>query len=640
MKVIHSWLKEYIGNDLPEAKTVADLLTFHAFEVEGVEEVKGEEVIEVDVLANRSSDCLSHRGIARELSSILGITLQNDLLTKEHSLPEGSKVVIDITDSSLCSRFTAAVITGVTIKESPDWLKKRLEALGQRSINNVVDATNYVMFALGQPTHAFDFDKLAKDEEGRVKISIRTGKVGESLTLLTGEEINSDETILHLVDGNNEALLDLAGIKGGKAAELTKESTNIVVTSGNFNYQSVRKTSQKLKVFTDASSRNQNQPSPQLAAYGLYETVALILGLAGGDCDGMVDVYPIVQQPTVTQVSLERTNALLGLSLTKDETRSLLKRVSSEVNDTAQGFSVVSPWERKDLVIEEDYIEEVGRLHGLKNITSVVPEPVQLSEISPVQYYSEKIRQCLIEGGFSEVITSSFQKKGKIELKSALASDKGCLRESLSKNVKDALERNFSHVDLLGISDVRIFEIGTVFEKTESGVSEHLSLAVGARVKGSGFSPKDEHILKEAQSVIEQALASSVSWTSIEPGVVEVNLSKLFTTLAVPESYDTFEKNIELTYKPFSSFPAISRDIALWVPEDTDAAQLAETLKKVAGSLCVRITQFDTFTKEGRTSYAFRLVFVSNERTLTDAEVNTQMNSVYDIAKTNGYEVR
>lgn len=640
MKVLHSWLKEYVGESLPSPEKVADLLTFHAFEVEGIEQVGDETVTEVKVLASRSSDCLSHRGIARELGAILDVSLANDPFTKEYELPAGSKITITITDESLCSRFMSAVITDVKISESPAWLKQRLEALGQRSINNVVDATNYVMYGLGQPTHVLDFDKMAQDAEGRVNITIRTGKEGESLDLLSGEHIASDASILHLVDGNNQTLLDLAGIKGGKAAELTNNSTNIIVTSGNFNYQSVRKTAQKLKVFTDASNRNQNQPSPELAGYGLYETAALILELAGGKCDGVVDVYPLPSPRMTTEVSIDKTNSLLGLSLTQREIEQVLKRVGENVEVKENGFWVSSPWERTDLVIEEDYIEEISRLHGLHNITAVVPETAPLLEVNKTQYYSEVIRQHLLSRGFSEIITSSFQKKGNIQLKSALASDKGCLRESLSKNIKNSLQKNFSHLDLLGLSDVRIFEIGTVFEKTETSVIEHLSLAIGVQTKGGGYVPEDDAVLKEVTASFSELLPIERVWDTSEPGVYELNLSAVIDELPEPDNYQAVTKGTDITYKPFSAYPAISRDIALWVPASTDAGEVSKTLKAEVGELCVSIRQFDTFTKDDRTSLAFRLVFLSYERTLTDEEVNGQMEMAYQKAQSMGWEVR
>lgn len=639
MKVIHSWLREYVGEALPDPQRVEELLTFHAFEVEAVDDVDGEAVIDVKILPDRSSDCLSHRGIARELATILDIPLKHDPLLLQKSLSVGSKITLKIEDEKLCPRFTAAVITGVKIAPSPDWLKKRLVALGQRSINNVVDATNYVMFAIGQPTHALDFDKLGKDDKGRANITIRVGQSGEPLTLLSGEEIKSDDKILHLVDGNSGALLDLAGIKGGAAAELTNDTVNIVVTSGNFNYQSVRKTSQRLKVATDASQRFQNQPSPELAGFGLLETVSLILELAGGTCDGMVEVYPGKPAKAVTRVTIDGVNKLLGLQLSKSEVMSILNRVADQVEETQDGFLVTAPWERTDLNIEVDYIEEVGRIYGLSHITSVVPTPVPLTEVNTRQYYSDKVRRVLIKLGFSEVITSSFQKQGSIQLQNALASDKSFVRENLTQNISAVLDANFGFVDLLGLTDVRVFEIGTVFSKTEVGVTEHVSLALGARTKGNGYCPRDDAALEFGLKAVQEVLGTALSWQK-EKGIAELNFSESIKTLSSPHAYEPLSKQPDIIYKPICPYPAIARDIALWVEGGSSVEAVAEVLIAAAGPLLVRHTLFDTFSKAGRTSYAFRLVFQSNTRTLTDIEINETMEKVNEAAKIHRYEVR
>ncbi len=436
MKVIHSWLQEYVGEALPDATTVDELLTFHSFEMEGIEEVAGETVLDVDVLPNRSSDCLCHRGIAREIATLLDTELAHDPLAKPVDMKTGSKVSITIEDESLCHRFTAAVVEGVTVKETPDWLKARLEALGQRSINNVVDATNYVMFAIGQPTHVFDLDKLTKDATGHANITIRNGREGETLELLGGDVIESNEDTLHLVDGNSNTLLDLAGIKGGTVAEFTEDSTNLVITSGNFNYQSVRKTAQRTRVFTEASQRFQNEPSPELAGYGLEAVATLILDLAGGELDGIVDSYLATRTNPEVVVTTTKTNRLLGLKLTTDEIASIISRTGSSVVVEDDTVKATGPWERTDLTIEEDFIEEVGRIYGLDKIVSVTPEVSDVQTINKRHYYSDAIRKVLIEAGFSEVITSSFHKKGKIQLRNALASDKSYVRGNLRKNIE------------------------------------------------------------------------------------------------------------------------------------------------------------------------------------------------------------
>lgn len=454
MKVIHSWLKEYVGESLPAAKVVEDLLTFHAFEVEETEVVEGEDVIEVKVLPDRASDCLSHRGIAHELGTILNVELKHDPLRDKVSLKQTDKVAVHISDAKACPRFTITVISGIEVKESPEWLKKRLRVLGQRPINNIVDATNYVMFALGQPMHAYDADTFPQ-VNGQWQFGVRFAKEGEVIELL-GETVKNpigdgevekrrdiilNGTELLIVEGSSDTPVGLAGIKGGRFAELHSGTKNIILEAAHFEPSIIRKTARRLGIMTDASKRFENEPSRELPPYAQQEIVTLILDIAGGVFEGIVDEYIAKPEPLSVLVSVEHVNALLGLSLTNQEVKSIIERTGSVVTESGEGqFIVVPPWERTDLTIEANFIDEVGRIHGLSDITSVVPEAVPLVEINARQYYSDEIRAALIAQGFSEVITTSFHKKGSIQLQNALASDKSCLREELTKNISKVLE--------------------------------------------------------------------------------------------------------------------------------------------------------------------------------------------------------
>jgi phenylalanyl-tRNA synthetase beta chain len=645
MKVVHSWLKEYVGDALPDAQKVEELLTFHAFEVEEVEQIAGEAVIDVKVLPDRSSDCLSHRGIAHELASILGSELIKDPLREEVDLKVTDKVEINVEDAAACPRFTTTVITGVEVKESPEWLKHRLAALGQRSINNIVDATNYVMFALGQPMHAYDADKFPQ-VDGTWQFGVRLSKAGETVSLLAegGKEedrvVELTGTELLIVDGSSDTPVGLAGIKGGRFAELTADTKNIILEAASFDRATIRKTARRLGILTDASKRFENEPSRELPPYAQQMIIELVTEIAGGSFEGMVDMYLEKQIVSEVVVSVAKVNRLLGLSLEAATVRRLIERTGAQVTEKANGeFICVAPWERNDLTIEADYIAEVGRLHGFSDVVSVVPEAVPLTEVNAKQYYSDKVRAVLTDIGFSEVITSSFQKKGDLQLMNALASDKSCLRGSLRKNITAVLDANHVHCDLLGISDVRVFEIGTVFEKEESGVGEFIALTLGTRTKGDGYNPKDDKVLEEGIQVIQKALGIEIEW-NIEKGVAEVNFSSLLEKLPVPVAYDAFTKGTDITYKKISAYPAVSRDIALWVQSGEEAAVVSAQLTAAAGPLLVRHSLFDTFTKDGRTSYAFRLVFQATDRTLTDEEVNKIMGDVYVIAKEKGWEVR
>lgn len=645
MEIVHSWLKDYLGESVPATNKIDDLLTYHAYEVEGIEEREGEVVFDLDVLPNRSSDSLCHRGVARELATLLDIKLENDPLREKPVLAKTDKVLVNISDPIACPRFTLSLISGVAIKESPLWLQKRLKVIGQRPINNIVDATNYVMYALGQPMHAYDADKFPQ-LDGKWQFAIRFAKEGEEVSLLSEGGKDEDRVVqllgteLLIVDGSTDTPVGLAGIKGGRFAEMDENTNNVLVEAASFQPATIRKTARRLGILTDASKRFENNPSRELPLYAQREVIDLIKAIAGGECEGVVDEYPDKYQPVTTKVRVSRVNALLGLTLDIQEVKKNIERTGARVIEESDSeLSVTAPWERTDLNVEVDYTEEVGRIHGLSDIESIFPEPRPLTEINKRQYYSEKLRTALVSVGFSEVITSSFLKKGKIQLQNALASDKSYVRNTLTKNISDALDNNISYTDLLGIRDVRIFEIGTVFDKTEAGVGEYLVITLGARTKGNGYCQKDDTVLEEGLTVVAEVLGNNLKW-QIERGVAELNFTNVLSDLEMPTAYDALPKKEAITFKKFSQYPAITRDIALWVAKDDQAESVIGEIIALSGPLLVHHSLFDTFTKDGRTSYAFRLVFQADDRTLTDAEISTIMEAVYESVAQKGWEVR
>lgn len=644
MLVSYSWLKDYLGESAPDANKLANLLTFHSFEIEDVNDVNNDVIIDIDVLPNRSSDCLCHRGIARELATLLNTPLAQDPFRSIPELRESTEMTVNIEDSSVCPRFTASLISGVEVKESPEWLKARLSAIGQRSINNVVDATNYVMFAIGQPIHAYDADLFPK-VDGTWKFGVRFAKKDEQVSLIA-EGGKQEERVVELtgselliVDESSDAPIGLAGVKGGRFAGVHEGTKNVIIEAANFNPTLTRQTARRLGIVIDASKRFENEPSRELPPYAQIEIIKLITDIAGGTYEGTIDEYLESKSVPTVEVSVKRINDLLGISLQKEEMKDILERVGCTVSETDGGFSVTGPWERTDLNIEEDFIEEIGRVYGYGHVDSVVPESVSLSEINKRHYYSEQIRNVLMNLGFSEVVTSSFRKKDNIQLANALASDKSFVRSSLSSSISEVLDKNSGFTDLLGTEDIRVFEIGTVFEKTDNSVSENVSLGLGARIKSTGYSGKEDKIIEEALASLTEKLGIKLEGQS-EKGVFETNLNSLLTKLPDPTSYEEVQEVPNVTYKPFSAYPAVSRDIAMWVSDGAAVETIEEILNKAAGDLCVRTTLFDEFTKDGRTSYAFRLVFQSQEKTLTDSEVNDIMDAVYAAVSERGWETR
>jgi phenylalanyl-tRNA synthetase beta chain len=644
MLISYNWLKEYTGDTTKNAQEAADLLGEHSFEIEGLEETKTDSIIEIDVLPNRASDSLCHRGIARELSTLTGIPLERDSLAQAPELKECDLIDVTISDSEACPRFTASLITGVVVTDSPDWLQARLQAIGQRSINNIVDATNYVMFSIGQPLHAYDAD-LFPQVNGKWQLGVRYAREGETVSLIAEGGKDEDRVIslqgteLLIVDNSSDTPIGLAGVKGGRFAGVHRGTTKIIIEAAHFHPTITRKTARRLGIVIDASKRFENEPSRELPLYAQSDIIKLISDIAGGTYVGTVDEYLSKQVSVPVDVSVNRVNAHLGLTLSAQEMLDILTRVGCSVSLSEDTITATGPFERTDLLIEEDFIEEVGRIYGYNHIASILPEPVAVVSVNKRHYYSEVVRESLLELGFSEVITSSFRKKDKIQLKNALASDKSFLRSSLVNNIAEALDKNAGFTDLLGTSDTKIFEIGTVFYSKEGEVTEHVSLAFGIRLKTSGYSGKEDTLLQGSIDALKKIMDTDIPF-EISKGIAACNVSDLLPLLPDVTTYQPVTPGAEIAYQTFSSFPSVSRDIAMWVQEGITQEEVVSVLNDAAGKLRVQTTFVDEFSKDGRTSLAFRLVFQALNKTLTDIEVGEIMIVINTAVLAKDWEVR
>ncbi len=637
MKISYNTLnKIYFAGTLPVPETIADALTFHAWEIEEITKVGEDTVLDVKVLPDKSAWALSHRGIAKDLSVILNLPLAKDPLSVRAELTPVTPEIAVTIDSEVCDRYTVALIRGVKIGPSPAWLSKFLVAIGQRSINNVVDITNYVMFMTGQPLHAFDAGKMGA-VSGVYSVTVRNATEGEKMTTLTGEEhvLTAADTLI--VDGSNNTPIGIAGIKGGKHAEVDMDTVDILLESAHFKAVPIRKSAQRLKLRTDASQRFENGVVKEFAGIGQREAVALIQEIAGGTLLGFVDVGSAPESATQVHVSLKKINAVLGLTLTQGDVEAILARFGYSYTVMDELFLVHPPFERRDLVIAEDIIEEIGRIHGYENVASVPIEKIPLREINKRFFYSEQIRDILFSLGYSEVSTSSFRDVDEVALTNALASDKGCLRSALYKNLNEALQKNAGNVELVGTDKVRIFEIGTVFTKD----GEKLNLAIGVSSK-AGATAKDFKEVKNIVTELEKALGIlAIAHTNHEKeGVIEISLDDSIDALPAPTAYTKYEKSPEVTYKPFSNYPHVVRDIAFWTPSHTTKEEALHVVEVSAGALAIRTDCFDRFEKEGRVSYGFRIVFQSHEKTLTAEEVDAVMQTISSAISECGWEVR
>ncbi len=598
MKISRSWLQTYFENPLPDVVVLSDALTFHAFEIERIEG----DILDVKVTPNRGHDCLSHRGIAKELSAIFNIPMKKDPLRLRPNLnPTITAVSVSIENPELCPRYIAGYIKGIKVGPSPEWLQKALESLGQRSINNIVDATNYIMFDLGQPLHAFDAGKLAV-KDGKYAIAVRGAQKGEMMLALDDKEYALNETMLVIADANANATIGIAGVKGGKPSGVDEMTTDIIIESANFDGVSVRKTAHALKLRTDASTRFEQAISPELAAYGLRAAADLIGQLAGGEIVGFVDEYPRPAEKRAVSVSLKEINYILGTACTEPDVADTLKRldlphaVNSEM--TSHCFVVQVPFERLDILIAEDLVEEVGRIIGYDKIDATELAPFSKQpEVNTNFYAAEKIREDLMTKGYSEICTSVFADTGERAVANKVDSVHPFLRSNLIDGLNKALERNVHNKDLLGLKEVKLFEIGTVWRDGKE------LMMVGTA--------------GEKEKAVEKLL-EGIDSTTYE----DLPLSQL------------------ARYQPFSRYPFIVRDIAMWTEKGTQTEDVLTILRATARAWLVRSEMFDRFEKGEKLSLAFHLVFQSFEKTLTDEEVNAIMESVYKVVAEKGWQVR
>ena len=642
MKISRAWLQDYIAEPLPDAAAIHDALTFHSCEVEEVltdGADGGDVVMDVKVLADRASYALSHRGMASELAAALGKSLTNDPLQEASfdasSFPnDGLGLVID--DAASCKRYCAVRMDGVSVGPSPEWLKTRLEAVGQRSINNVVDATNYVMLALGQPLHAFDAIKLG-NEKGDVSIRVRGSEAGEKITALGGAEYSLPVGTQLITNATTDEPLAIAGIKGGSVAEVDAHTTSIVLEAACFDASTTRRTAQALKLFTDASVRFQNNLSPELVGHGMREVVALVEKTAGGRVAAAIDCYPTPAPPaTAFTAKLSDIAAILGTPITAEDATEALTRLQLTHTISDDDVTITPPFWRNDLTMTADLAEEIGRILGYDRVPAV---PLQVSQFTYSHTASaatfagiERIRDVLVGRGFTEISTPSFADAGEIRLSNPLQSDKPFLRSTLSENMSEALKRAKDHAPLaLGPAKrVLLFELGTVFAKD----GEHFSLALG-------YEPLTE---KKNTTLLEDV---AQELRKIEGITIAVHGNNDNTIVEIPLTTFVDTNGGELTkqrlgmFAPFSSYPFAIRDVAVWVLTGTQEAEVANAIRNAAGSLVVRMDCFDRFEKEERTSYAFRLIFQSFERTLTEDDLEPAMTAVYNaIAAKDGWEAR
>ncbi len=647
MKVSYKWLNQYFDKKLPPVEVVVNILTMNSSEVDGVEKVETDLVLDVKILPNMAHSCLCHRGLARELSVLLGLPMNkysHDFKILKKVETSSLNLKIKIENPEECRRYVGRVMQNIKVCPSPEWLRARLEVLGQRSINNLVDATNFVMLELGQPLHVFDADKIVGD-----LIEIKKAKANDLITTLDNKQVILDDSVLTISNHGNA--IAIAGIKGGTLAEISPKTKNIVLESANFDPVLIRKTAQKLKIQTEASKRYENELTPNLAEEAMEILSKLILEIASTDdtkVGEIVDKYPKPLSQYKLGVSVEEVERVLGMKISEEEIEKIFQRFNFEYKKEKEQLIIEVPFERLDLKIKEDLIEEIGRVYGYDklpdsqglNLDREKNSTLGITKVNTSYYYANKIKKILVDQGFSEIYGYTFAEKGDIELANSVAPEKKFLRSDLGTNFKFYLEFNARYSELVAMPQIKIFEIGKVFKK--AGEFTHLAIGVKTPV-GVKNLPKEIDLINQIVKILETELGGKLDKINSDDNIVEFDFDKIITNLPEPTDYDIEMPAVdsEMRFKRISVYPFMLRDVAVLTPENTEAEAVLKIIKEEGGELLLKYRLFDTFKKGDKISYAYHLVFQSYEKTLSDEEINKIMERITNkMNAQSGWQVR
>ena len=627
-------------------------------------------ILEVEVTPNRP-DCLGHLGLARELAAALGRSLGRDFMPPFTGgvQPPGTELIsVEIEAPELCRRYIGAPITGVKVRPSPLWLRRRLYAAGVRPISNVVDITNYVTLEYGQPLHAFDLAMI-----GGRRIVVRRARHGERLLCLDGDTRSLTTDMLVIADV--ERPVALAGIIGGEDSAVTEQTRDILLEAANFDGVNIRSTSRTLRLRTESSSRFEKGISPELALAGARRAATLLAELAGGSVHvGWADVYPRPQEPARVRFRPEQIDAVLGIHVPLQEMEAILKRLDFQVRVQDDGeWDVLPPVYRLDVSITEDVAEEVGRMYGYEKVPPTLPGARRTSwrPAAPSQERRlDPLRHALAGPGYTEVVTPALTSGAVLDqlgvgdqamrVINPVSDDQDALRTTLLPS----LLRVASHNRNYGRQSVAVFEVARAYlrrpEQPDGQPDEPLRLGVvrtgldgpeGGRVGFLDLTGALERALNALAPVevsYEHAAAAlfhpgrcahvlvcgqPVGYLGeLHPSVVEAfDLEGRAVGLEI-ELEPVLAIDLPRRARPLPRFPAVNRDLGVVVAKELEAAALLRTIKEAGGELLESADAFDEYRGSqlpaGRKSVAFSMTFRSPERTLTDVEVDARLEAI------------
>lgn len=673
MRISAEWLSEFVA--LPPLEKLEDTLLMAGL---GIEERDGER-FELEVTSNRG-DWLCATGIAREIGAMTEARFRAPFpdVDEEGASIEG-RVHVEIENPADCPRYVARLVEGVTIGESPDWIKQRLLDCGVRPINNVVDVTNYVMLEWGQPLHAFDFDTIPAGQ-----ITVRRARAGEKLTTLDGSERELSPEILTICDQNGP--IAVAGLMGGADSEVTEKTVNVLLESAHFTPQRVRRNAHLLGFATEASKRFERWVDPNGCKRAADRAAQLLAQVAGGKvAAGAIDRYLSPISEAIVYLRPARCNAVLGLKIAPDVQKSLLLRLGFKVAETEEGLRAAIPTHRRDIEREIDLIEEIARLHGYDRVPTTLHAGTNTSAGRPLaSRLEDRARSAGLRCGLTELSSYSLSNEstharagasseGAVKLRNPLSEDYTLLRTSLIPSLLEALRRNRGR-------QLRGFELGRVYlakgpgeladEKRMLGIA--LSDAPAPPHWQKAETPVDFYALK---AIVENVLRefgaplpflAATQHPSFHPGrcaslllngeelgilgeihpdvAADFELSNRAYVAQI--DFDGLVRHVSLVrqYTPFSRFPAVERDLALLVPATMPAGALVDAAWRASGELLESARIFDVYggsnLPAGTKSVALALRFRAADRTLGESEVEAAVTRVLEAQALLGAQLR
>ncbi len=671
MKVSYHWLSDFLnlkgGDRSPDEIAVA--LARIGFALEGREEYGQDVVYDLEIPSNRP-DCLNHWGIARELGAHYHATLQLPDLTPPLGRDQKIRASVDIQDSDLCPRYTARLIENVTVESSPDWLRQRLEGLGQRPINNVVDITNYVMLHIGQPLHAFDFERL----EGG-SIVVRRSRSGESLRTLDGEKRELDDRMLMICDASKPVAV--AGVIGGLHSEVSPQTSTILLESAYFSPLQVRSASKRLGASTEASYRFERGSDPDLPPLGLHLASRLIEEIVvGSRCSGPVlDEYPQPIERAAIGLTSDRILQVTGIRIEDERVERILDSLGFEVGGEAGDWEVVPPGSRGDVTLEDDLVEEVLRHYGYDRVGGTFPASKGTGAFLPTRKRQRPLIELLVGQGFSEAVNLAFTDPGRekgfweeptemVAVDNPLTEEHSHLRKSLLPGLLESIRRNTYR----GRTRVKLFELGRVFWMRPEGIGEEARLGLAATGQNHPIHwrrPEDDRVFslfhlkgvvssltgglgqtvryrKTQRPFLAEGTAIAVELDGQEVGILGTLADLLRQPLRISTPVVVAELSLDRLYsKPLQDprfqeipkYPSVESDLSFLVDTEIDFDRIAEVVQQLNIPELRDIQLMDLYRGPklpiGKISLTVRLTFANLERTLTQDEANRFSRQVF-----------